>query len=274
MFEQALQIFEAAERRFEAWDIKMADRWRELYQQWGCTYRSRALARQRRHPDDPAVAGDFSRGHELLEKALAWARKGSLPGVTTMDVHEDLAVIRINQDEYDQRVLGHLEDAEACAPDEYKIRAELGLVDVPQAIRGYWRELGQCQLQRMLYSFGAYDFGMFQWHDEHTPRTPVEAKGQAQYLATAAEHLLLMLAYLTRYARFSSMLEKAESLALRELTLDRTGEQLDELERALLKAARDYNLLSSEALGRALDLISRARRDVDIRVSRPHPVNP
>lgn len=267
--QRSLAWFAYTESFFLQRSIGSPERWRELYQQWGCAHRSWALALARRDRQGAEVRAAFAAAHATIEKALEVAENAPLPGLMLIEIHEDLAVIHINQDEYDQRIEDHVAAAEDCAPREYRIRKGVGLPEVSAPTRAYWRCLGQCQLQRMMLNFGKYDFGFYAWpdrlpHQAEGMRTQLEAPGQGKFLVAASEHLLLMEAYLLKYAGSSWILGKAEQLALRELKHNRQPDEIDGIELALLQAARQYNLLNSDALGHALNLISRAKRDLPL----------
>lgn len=267
--QRSLNWFAYTEKLFGQREIKSAERWRELYQQWGCAHRSWAQVLARRGLHGAEARAAFAAAHQTMEQALDVAQKAPLPRLMELEIHEDMAVIHINQDEYDHRIEEHVDAAERCAPDEYRIREGAGLPEVAEPTRAYWRCLGQCQLQRMMLSFGKYDFGFFSWpentnHQATVPRQQLEAPRQPKFLVEVARHMLLMEAYLLKYSGSSWMLGKAEQLALRELKLGRSSDELDTVELALLQTARQFNLLNSDALVHALSLLSRAKRDLPL----------
>lgn len=248
-FQRALSLFAATERRFDELKINGDERRRELYQQWGCTHRS--LARELSHydPDNPEIARNFDAAEYRLRQALAHVERGGLPALFKVDLYEDIAVIRVHRDQYDADLEALLSQAEAAAPDEYKIHVASGAPELPNATRAYWRELGQCQLQRIMQSLGHYDGSQ---------------RADKAHLAEAAKHMVLMFAYLYRYAPTSWMHGIAERLTLRELRNGYTVDEIRHLAHSVFDAARDYSLLDSQALRHVSRLIQRVENDYDL----------
>jgi len=264
-FEDALAVFDEAQRALAGTRRQPSEALREILQNRGCTYRSWGLVLMRRgHAFHERAKQHLSAGHHCLEDAFTVATESHQPPLIRMDILEDLAAIHVNEDEYDHRVDLHLDEAEALADDAYKVHEGTGPQEVTDATRGYWRELGQCQLQRMLTAFGKYDFGAYDFNTEsgeHTQRTP---PGDKQYFDHAAKHLVFMMAYLVRYNHYSSMLTKARELTLRELLLGRTPAQIDRLQLAAYTTAKSYNLLYDESFVIVEQVISLARDNLGL----------
>lgn len=251
--------------------------WRELYHTRGCTLRSKALALLRRNRFDRTHVDQlFHLAHEQLEEALKVSGayisdKGLFEEVRLpqhprqaplilMDLHEDLAAIHVNQDEYDERVYVHLREAEAFATGYHAVPGR-GILDVEDATRGYWKELGQCQVQRMLTAFGKFDHGRYTFNQQTGERTLAEPPGNESFLSEAGEHLVLAMAYLAKYNPNSWMVRKARQLATRELLLDRSAAQINSIDLAAFETARAYDLLYSEGFAIVQNLIKNARED-------------
>ncbi len=265
MFAMALELLEEAETLLRDNEIGNPERWREVYQNRGCAYRSWGQIRRRRigKVTEP-IAALFEQAYKWLEEALRVSEK-TQPPLILMDLHEDLAVVHVNLDEYDQRIEYHLTRSEALAPEEYQVKPGLGLQELAEPNRGYWRELAQVQLQRMLSSFGKYEFGFYEYLGEGR-RERREEPGQEQFLREAAEHMVLMLAYLLQYAYYSSMLERAEQLVLRDLTRGLTPTALELLETETYKIAMKYRLERTEVLTVAQKLLQHAKNNSELRL--------
>jgi tetratricopeptide (TPR) repeat protein len=268
-FQEAINLLQEAEAHLKEHNITSPERWREVYQNLGCTYRSRAWVRQirlkqskGRQTTSPRIQADYQQAQQWLERALK-VSEGHQPNLIVMDIHEDLAVIYVNADEYDQRVYQYLDRAEAIAPDDYKIKPGSGIRDLPAPIRGYWRELGQCQLQRMLSSFGKYDVGFYQYQNDQT-RTLVDSPRNPKFLDEAVEHVILMFGYLLKYAN-RPMLEKAEQLMLRELSIIPSVADLETMSVKSIRIARGYQLERTETLDKVQGLFDQAIRDAQLR---------
>jgi hypothetical protein len=178
-----------------------------------------------------------------------------------MDIHEDLATIHVNQDEYDERVEIHLQRAEALAPAEYRFERMIGLRGTRRPVYGFWRELAQCEIQRMMLGFGCYDYGIYTRNRASAERTLIR-RGDPADLQEVGRHLLLMLAYILQYAHSSSLLERASALTLRELRRNRTEKEIKLIATAIYQASRDYRLEDSEARRLAERLIDQAFNDL------------
>jgi hypothetical protein len=253
VFAQGRAALDEAERELRTLERPLAETERLVLQTRGCLYRSQGAVWLRRGPVFAERAARlFDDAHHWLEQALAVAREHHEPPLVQMDILEDLAALYVREDQYDERLYRLLDEAEALAPEPYRAQEGLGPVEVERATRGYWRELGQCQLQRMLSAFGKFDFG--------EPRE-ITPPGDPKFLDEAAEHLVLMMAYLCRYNRHSWMLVTARRLTLRELLLRTVGE-LDRFARAAYEAARRYNLLYDESFAVAEQVIAVARTNL------------
>lgn len=267
LFAAALTILDEAEQRLSEVQAILPNAKLEILQNRGCLYRSRAamlLRRGKAHWEE--ARADFSTGHAWLLEALHVAEANNESPLIRMDILEDLAAVHVHEDEYDHRVDEHLDEAEALAPDAYKVREGVGPLEIAGATRAYWRELGQCRLQRMLSAFGKYDFGAFDYDLQLTPgqRTLTAPPGNDAFLDEAAEHMVIMFAYLTRYNRRSWMLEKARQLTLRELMLNREATQLDRMNLAAYEAARRYNLLYDISFTIAEEVVRVARENLGL----------
>lgn len=249
-FQRALDIFAEAEAFFDQRNIHDHDRRRELYQQWGCTYRSRARVMSTYDKNNPQIAQDYADARRCLAKTIEHIDEGNLPALMWVDTYEDLAVIYVHQDTYDEELEHLLHSAESAAPEEYRIQARVGLRDVSAPTKAYWRELGQVELQRMMQGFGLYEFD--------------QSAGQSDYLDKAAKHMVCMFAYLLKYASASWMLVTAERLTLRELRDNHTRDDLKRLALAAFESAERYNLLETEAFRRVTDLIRKVELDLDL----------
>jgi len=247
-FQRALDLFVAAEERFDTLGINGEERRRELYHQWGCAHRS--LARELSHYDrnNPQIAESFTKAERLMQLALTFVESGKLPALMKVDLYEDIAVIRVHRDQYDEELEKLLKQAEDAAPGEYKIRVGGGAPALLNATKGYWRKLAQCQLQRVMQSFGYY---------EHSKRT------DRRFLDAAAKHMVLMYAYLYSYASESWMHTTAERLTLRELRDGYTLDELKQLAHSAFDAAWEYRL-DSDALRQVSELIRQAEDDFDL----------
>jgi tetratricopeptide (TPR) repeat protein len=268
LFESALNDLNEAERHLA--NLQAPERWREVYQNRGCTYRSWAQARINRLIDgdkdkDASIRQFFHEAHENLMQAMEIAEKGQ-PALIQMDIHEDLAVVHVNADEFDQRIYTHIKAAEDLAPEAYKVQIGGGIRDLPDPIRGFWRELGQCQLQRMIASFGKFDFGSEEYDTQTGEIHRVDPPRDPRFLDEAAEHMVLMLAYLLQYATYSSILEKAEQLILRDLSRERTVEELESMLLRTYGVARKYKLTETDVLTVTEKLFTRAQRDAELRL--------
>jgi AAA ATPase domain/Tetratricopeptide repeat len=234
----------------------------EAYQRLGCVYRSWGVALLRRRSHDPITARHyFAEAQRWLERALAVAEP-DLPALLVMDIYQDLAVVLVNQDQFDQRVEDLLKQAEALAPPAYRIEQGIGLRDIAQPVRAFWRILGQCELQRMLIGFGTFDFGEYQLDTDGAPS--YHGQHDERFLKEAARHLVLALAYLLKYAYQSPLLNQARALALRELRLGRDERQLKLMAQEAYQTAREYRLLNGQELKLASGLMLQAERDLDL----------
>jgi len=260
-FEQALALFTEARELLERESIPSAERWREVLQGLGCTYRSRGQALRNRGVDLERAAAYFITAHDWLEHAVKLSEQRKQPDLPIMDIHQDLATIHVNEDEYDERVEIHLQRAEALAPPEYRYERGIGLRGTRRPIYGFWRELGQCELQRMMMGFGCYDHGLYSRDRSSSVRTLIRQRDPAD-LHDVGRHLLLALAYILQYAHSSSMLDRTMVLMLRELRRDRTEDELKLIATAIYQASRDYRLEDSEARRLAERLIDQAFSDM------------
>ena len=267
-FKQAIDTLKEVVAKMQSQQNTSRERWREVYQNLGCTYRSKALERQNRlelfqgtayapeqddnlteiyrlaaiylkrayivasgrqwsHHDNPTDAEqqqafDFD---ELLPKA-ANDSQNAQHDVFLVDILEDLAVIFVNADVYDPRLKKLLHAAEQHAPNEYTITEGGRVRELKnhEAIRGYWRELGQIELQHTLANFGMYEYGFFKAPDDRTvlyggnESNREKSPQQLEYLDAAVKHMIRMLAYLLHYDPEALLLKKARQLVLRELT--------------------------------------------------------
>jgi len=267
-FQQAIDTLTSIAETMQNQKSTSRERWREVYQNLGCTYRSKALARQNRlelfqgaayAPDQDdtlteiyrlaaiylkrayiVASGRQSSRHdnptdaeqqqafdfdELLPKA-ANDSQNAQHDVFLVDILEDLAVIFVNADVYDPRLEQMLNAAEQHAPNEYKITEGGRVRELKnhEAIRGYWRELGQIELQHTLANFGMYEYGFFKAPDDRTvlyggnESNREKSPQQLEYLDAAVKHMIRMLAYLLHYDPEALLLKKARQLVLRELT--------------------------------------------------------
>lgn len=262
LFKTSQQIFEEAVALLEKYNITAAERRREAYQGLGCTYRSQGQALYRRNDPHNQAPKMFQDAYRTLTQALEIAQQQGQPKLIQLDILEDLAVILVNQDEFDGRVEEYINLAESLAPDKYKIQRGAGLPDVEGPIRGFWRELGQCQLQRMLSSFGAFDIGYVQLGEPG--QATIIRKGDEDDLKRAAQHMLFTFAYLLKYDQLGSMRERAVELTLRELRLGRTEQQLELMRQEVLQTAQEYGFTRSDALELCLKLLDIAQVDLDL----------
>ena len=242
--------------------ITSAERRCEAYQRLGCVYRSWGVGLLRRRSHDPIrVRQYFAEAQRWLGQALAVAER-DLPALLVMDIYQDLAAVLVSQDMFDDRVEQLLGQAEALAPPAYRIEKGIGLRDIAQPVRAFWRNVGQCELQRMLISFGIFDFGSYQPGADGMPS--YYGQHDEQYLKDAARHLVLALAYVFKYAYQSSLLDQARALALRELRLGRDERQLKLMVQEAYQTAREYRLLNGQELKLAAGLMLQAERDLDL----------
>jgi hypothetical protein len=271
LFEIALRLLEQQIKTFKETDPS-AERQREYYQTLGGTYRSRGQAKQRRDPewrnrtrrnlellDD--WQQDFARAIEHFETAKIKAEKDQ-PRLILVDIHEDIATVYVNREEFGERPIAELEKAEHLVREEhegYFIQEGIGSTTPPNATTGYWRELGQCQLQRMMCAFGLFENGLEPDKVKRASR-PQENAEQERYLAAAGEHLMLMLAYLLQYAHFSPMLTRAKRLALGELRQPHLTEgNIQRVARSIRDTAKRYKIeRNSAALNEAEKLVKQA----------------
>lgn len=267
LFELALVVLDEAEGELGKQGMFRDQAQREILQTRGCVLRSWGLAQMRRGLDHRAAAkGHLSAGHLCLEQALEVARANNDPLIVQIDILEDLAAVHVYEDEYDHRMYEHLDEAEALAPPEYRVQEGAGPLEVADATRAYWRELGQCQLQRMLGAFGKLDFGQFHFIPEPAPgrRERVAPPGDERFVDEAAEHLVVTMAYLCRYSRHSWMLNRACELTLRELLSGRTSAQIDRLSLAAYETAKRYGLLYDESFRVVEQVIGLARDNLGL----------
>jgi hypothetical protein len=226
-----------------------ADRRREVKQGRGCLYRSWAKAlyereerEERETADQERLDNYFAKAYQYLMDALEIAEKNNLSHLLQMDILEDIATNLIHQDIYDQRVLKFLDRAEQLAPPGYRLERGESWRDPKRPTLGYWRELGQCQLQRMMVGFGSFEYGWYAYDSNTDTRTLIR-QGDESDLRKAAEAMLLMFVYLDRYNPVSTMLERAKELTLRELRRLKQVKELQLLEIEVIDLARlDYNL--------------------------------
>ncbi|NTW98176.1 MAG: hypothetical protein HGB28_06485, partial [Oscillochloris sp.] len=237
-----------------------AERRREVLQGLGCTYRSWGLALRNRRDTSDRAAGYFEQARAWIVQALAIASQAQ-PALIQMDIHDDLASIYINEDVYDQRVYQHLDQIEQLTPPVYRVEPGRGLRGTNRPVYGFWRELGQSHLHRMLCGFGKYDFGWYTLADDGQ-RTLVHIGNKAD-LHEAGRHLLLTLAYLLQYTHSSTMLDRAMQLTLRELRL-RSEDDLKLIAQEIYRTAREYRLVDSQAQRLAERLIDQAHADMGI----------
>ncbi|NJL55682.1 tetratricopeptide repeat protein, partial [bacterium] len=269
LFEQAINELKQLATDMEG-KSRSAERWREVYQNLGCTYRSKALSRQDRRvlfkgenykpENDDDLTEAYRSAVIYLKQAYrvasgqAWSHQDTAPDaeqqhaftfddmlaphnghterpdVFLVDILEDLAVIFVNADVYDPRLFQLLDAAERQAPPEYRITdgGRIRELKDDEATRGYWRELGQVELQRMLAMFGIYEYGFFEAPTPNEDGQIIlyggneanrkEEPNNLQRLDEAVEHMIRMLAYLLHYDPEALLLKKARQLTLRELT--------------------------------------------------------
>lgn len=263
-FQHALATLDEVEQILQRQRRPSAQARREILQNRGAVYRSWGLALMRRGVVHRELAKrNLSAAHTWLMKALQDAERSNQPPLIRLDILEDLAAVHVNEDEYDQRIDEYLDQAEALAPQEYKVQEGAGPQELDDATRGYWRELGQCRLQRMLAAFGKHDFGRYHFDPESGTRILAVPPGDEGYFDEAAEHLVVMMAYLVRYNRYSWMLGKARELALREL-LERSPEQIDRIQLGAYHTAKLYNLLYDESFTIVEQVIRLARENLGL----------
>ena len=260
-FRLALDLFEEAKDLLERENITSAERWREVFQGLGCTYRSYGQALHNREVEPERADDYFSTAHTWLERAVDLAVARGQPALIIMDLHEHLATIHVNQDEYDERVEIHLQRAEVLAPAEYRYERGIGLHSTRRPIYGFWRVLAQCELQRMMLGFGSYDHGLYTRDQESRTRTLIRQRDPLD-LQDAGRHMLLMLAYVLQYAHSSQLLERANSLILRELRHGRSRDELKLIATAIYQASREYRIEDSQARQMAERLIDQAYSDL------------
>ncbi|NTW97943.1 MAG: tetratricopeptide repeat protein, partial [Oscillochloris sp.] len=241
-FADAVATFEEAHALLDREGITSAERRREVLQGMGCTYRSWGLVLRNRHDPSERAAHYFTQARAWLERALDLANQAQ-PALIQMDIHEDLASLYVNEDIYDQRVYQHLDQIQQLAPPTYRIEPGRGLRGTNRPVYGFWRELGQSHLQRMLCGFGKYDVGWYKLADDGQ-RILVHIGNKAD-MHQAGRHLLLMLAYLLQYTHTSVMLDRAMNLALRELRL-RSEDDLKLIAQEIYRTAREYRLVDSQ----------------------------
>ncbi|MFV9503595.1 MAG: ATP-binding protein [Oscillochloridaceae bacterium umkhey_bin13] len=283
-FAQALNLLDEIEAELHQADLQQTwlDRWREIYQTRGVVYRSWGLVRRRRafiNRQSPQSLADFAQARTYLLKALhisqapipvvgqavdyAALQQARQPRLILTDIYEDLATVFVNEDVYDERLESYLAYAEALTRD-YQLRPGQGLpplpVTQPDATPSFWRELGQCELQRMLAAFGKFDFGSARFDPLTEQRIPQQDRGNPVYLEQVARHMVRMMAYLVAFGSDAPMLQLARNLALRELRLDRTEDQLIQIDDAAYQEAERYNLVNEPAFREVGTLIQTARR--------------
>jgi tetratricopeptide (TPR) repeat protein len=261
-FAKGVATLEEAIALMEREGVTASDRRCEAYQRLGCIYRSWGVALLRRQRYDQNKAQEyFTRAAAWLEQALEVAEQDQ-PPVIVMDIYQDLAVTLVIQDRFDERVDRYLEKAEALAPREYHIEPGIGLRDIQQPIRAFWRILGQCELQRMMVGFGKFDYG--ERRQGSDGKVYVEVSGDVRFLKDAAHHLVLSLAYLMKYAYESAILDQARGLALGELRRGHSEELLKLMGQQAYETARAYRLSSGQELKEASNLLLRAQQDIDL----------
>ncbi|NJL55033.1 tetratricopeptide repeat protein [bacterium] len=257
LFDEAIKWLDEADTLLQQQTKPSVERQREVYQNLGCAYRSKALARQNRlqayNPDsnlDEQVLKDYEKAREWLEKALNVSRDGQQPDLFVIDILEDLAVTYINEDLYDQRYEDYLKQGIAIIDARYRdyvITPGRGFKPLTAAIRGYWRELGQIHLQWMLGNFGKYEYGYYSYDKNTDSRTEKIKPGNEQFIDgsddDALTHLVLTFGYLRHYDSEGAMLKRARYLALRELTRNFKASKLAQMsQRAVYLADRVYRL--------------------------------
>ncbi|RRR73077.1 MAG: hypothetical protein EI684_09380 [Candidatus Viridilinea halotolerans] len=283
-FAQCLATLEEYEQVLHAQDAKQenVERWRLLFQGRGSLYRSWGRARSRRHTkliQADQMHADFTLARQNLEGALRVSHAplpdlyhldearinpdARQPPLILADIYEDIAAVYVNEDIYDERLYAYLRHAEAQARP-YQLVAGLGVPQMEKPNHGFWRELGQCELQRMIAAFGQFDQGSYTFNPVTGERTLRYPAGREQFLHDAAHHLVRMMAYLVRYSPASTMLSLAQDLALRELLRGegRTSEQLDLLDLTAYEYAEQYSLLHSGSFGVVQKLTRLARANL------------
>jgi uncharacterized membrane protein YheB (UPF0754 family) len=118
----------------------------------------------------------------------------------------------------------------------------------------------------MIASFGKFDFGSEEYDTQTGEIHRVDPPREPRFLDEAAEHMVLMLAYLLQYATYSSILEKAEQLILRDLSRERTVEELESMLLRTYGVARKYKLTETDVLTVTEKLFTRAQRDAELRL--------
>ncbi|NTV62051.1 MAG: ATP-binding protein [Oscillochloris sp.] len=259
-FADAIATFEEARALLQREGVTSAERWREVLQGIGCSYRSWGLSLRNRNEASDRAGSYFQQARSWLEQALEVAQRAQ-SDLIRIDIYEDLASLYVNEDAYDQRVYYCLDQIEQLSPPIYRIEPGRGLRGTSRPIYGFWRELGQSHLQRMLCGFGKYDVGWYHYHENG--RSSLLHRADPADLHEAGCHLLLMLAYLLQYAPTSVMLDRALHLALRELRL-RSEHDLKLIAQEIYRTAREYRLMDSQAQRLAERLIDQAHADLGI----------
>ena len=205
----------------------------DLTQFRGCLHRSRGYAYKQMGKHEQA-GHEFDQALHFLEQARRQAE--ALPSLVQLDILEDIIATLVLRNPQDNQVNDILYQAMALVDSSYILQEDIGIRGVAQPINGFWRELGQCELQQTL---------------------------QALYicnLAAIGDHMFKMVAYFLQYGQNTHALRYAEELVLDSLsTLN--DEQLRQVSTSARQVAKVYKLTDQRALQRVEDLIRRARRD-------------
>lgn len=256
-------------------EIPPPDRWIEMRRGLGCTHRSHGLALLRRQDERIADPSGMREARREFRRASFWlngARTASgswLPPLLRLDLMEDIAELQVNQNLFDERIEQYLREGESVLASNvlstYLIQPGVGVREVERPVRAFWRELGQCQIQRMMAGFGAYEYGFAHYDPATRTRTPLRRHDPADLMA-AARAMVLAFAYLIQYDRGSATLLQAVELAARELRRDLSEQQISVMLEAAFQTASEFELLDSSALALAEQQMTQALDDIGLRV--------
>lgn len=246
-FQAAQRVGHMALGHFEEHQVRSPERRRELFKAIGLNYRSQGMALRRHGAAAEQADEQLEQARHWLDQARAVAEAGQ-PALIQMDIIEDVAVLLLSRGQLGEPVDAVLAQAEALAPPEYHLR-EGGLPEISRPVRAYWRELGQCQLQRALNRLKLAQL------------RPLPAD-----LNAAGGHIVQMLAYLLRYAPGSQALSQAEGLLVAELCRLTAAAQLDAVAAGAEQARMAFGLQQGEVALRVAALIGRARASVELQL--------
>jgi tetratricopeptide (TPR) repeat protein len=177
----------------------------------GVLHRSRGLVLDRQHRSrkpSPDAAKDYADARYCLQQALTSAINLGLAPVICLDIAEDLAAVSVHEERFDDDLQRILAQAEGFAPGPYQLK-DIGPRKLSSEVPGFLRELGQCQLQRMMTAFGTFEAEL--------NAGKAGAARLDELLTQAGTHMALMAGYLIAYSPVAWMLSRAEQLTLREL---------------------------------------------------------